>query len=104
MMRCTLLRNEKSSEGGGVLIESIYSLRQHDLDQVLRVERLTLLSACRFTGTPFNCCLLIYSNFLECQIKNKCRQNSGKSEKRRFRTSTYRDGLSNAAAPFFFHL
>jgi hypothetical protein len=33
----------------------VYSLRQHDLDQVLRVERLTLLSARRCAGTPFGC-------------------------------------------------
>ena len=36
--------------------QELCSLRQHDLDQVLRVERLTLLSARRCAGTPLNCC------------------------------------------------
>jgi len=45
------------------------SLRQHDLDQVLRVERFTLLSACSFTGTPFSCSASYMTRVLFCQYK-----------------------------------
>lgn len=42
---------KKSSEGGGWLMVKVCSLRQYDLDQVLRVERFTLLSV-PCCGTP----------------------------------------------------
>jgi hypothetical protein len=45
-------QNKKSSEGGGwLLLKRLCSLRQYDLDQVLRVERGSLLSVPR-RGTP----------------------------------------------------
>jgi hypothetical protein len=37
------------------MLVAISSLRRHDPDQVLRVERWTLLSA-RKTDSPFSCC------------------------------------------------
>ncbi len=67
------------------------SLRQHDLDQVLRVERFTLLSACSFTGTPFSCQFSYMSCRLFCQYKNQSANRSIQSS-------------PNSALPFFLHL
>jgi len=50
---------ENHPRGGGWLIDDQYSLRQYDLDQVVRVERFTLLSARAFTGTPFSCVTIV---------------------------------------------
>jgi hypothetical protein len=47
-----------------------FSLRRHDPDQVLRVERETLLSA-RKTDSPFDCCRKEYKRMdTHCQVKN----------------------------------
>ena len=67
------------------------SLRQHDLDQVLRVERFTLLSACSFTGTPFSCDFSYMTCGYFCQYKN-----AG--------VELLHSESSNAALPFFLHL
>ena len=67
------------------------SLRQHDLDQVLRVERFTLLSACSFTGTPFSCSFSYMSCRLFCQYKNQP-------------ASWLIPNSPNPAFPFFLHL
>ena len=53
------------TEDGSLSIQS--SLRQYDLDQVMRVERFTLLSARAFTGTPFNCVTIV---ILLCAVVN----------------------------------
>ena len=73
------------------MVDEAISLRQHDLDQVVRVERFTLLSACWFTGTPFSCELVIRCEGYFVNIKISPSK-LGDSK------------LSDSAFPFFFHL
>jgi len=64
------LQNKNHPQAGGWLADKAISLRQHDLDQVVRVKRSTLLSACSFSGTPFSCELTYKTRELFCQYKN----------------------------------
>src|SRR5215216_6699856 len=73
----------KILQGRRMVDSSVYSLRQHDLDQVLRVERITLLSARPCTGTPFNCHYKYTRNF---ETVNRYSE------------------LAHAPPPFFLHL
>jgi hypothetical protein len=69
----------------------VCSLRQHDLDQVIRVERGSLLSVPQ-RGTPRSIVGHKYTLFLEA-VNSK----TGRSTLRP-------DSLSDAAAPLFLHL